>query len=233
MKDLRPIKGKYYIARLIAEGEHEHQDFKYAISDAAKIAHSISAFANNGGGMLLIGVKDNGVVAGVRHEEDIYVVEQAAQMYCDPPQQLTFTAFATEGGLKVIRVEIPRATRRPVMCRDDAGRYRAYYRVADENLPATDIMTASWRRKDDDTTPGATFTRDMATVLSVIDNRRGISVKEIMTGLHISRGAAEEAVTALYAIGMVDFAYIDGDFRIIATDTAGDNTTSDKDDEQL
>ena len=32
---------------LILEGEHEHQDFKYQISDARKIARSISAFANN------------------------------------------------------------------------------------------------------------------------------------------------------------------------------------------
>ena len=44
MKDLKGIKGKYYIARLIEEGEHEHQDFKFAISDARKIARSISAF---------------------------------------------------------------------------------------------------------------------------------------------------------------------------------------------
>lgn len=79
MKDLKGIKGKYYIARLIEEGEHEHQDFKFAISDARKIARSISAFANNSGGRLLVGVKDNGVVAGVRNEEDIFVVEQAAK----------------------------------------------------------------------------------------------------------------------------------------------------------
>ena len=30
MKDLKGIKGKYYIAKLIEEGEHEHQDFKFA-----------------------------------------------------------------------------------------------------------------------------------------------------------------------------------------------------------
>lgn len=47
MKDLKGIKGKFYIASLIEEGEHEHQDFKFAISDARKIARSLSAFANN------------------------------------------------------------------------------------------------------------------------------------------------------------------------------------------
>ena len=71
MKDLRPIRGHYLIQRLIAEGEHLHQDFKFAISDARKIARTFSAFANAGGGHLLVGVKDNGVVAGIRTDEEI------------------------------------------------------------------------------------------------------------------------------------------------------------------
>ena len=49
-----------YIQKLIAEGEHQKQDFKFAISDIRKIAKSISAFSNTEGGRLLIGVKDNG-----------------------------------------------------------------------------------------------------------------------------------------------------------------------------
>lgn len=40
-KDLHAIRGKFYISRLIEEGEHEHQDFKFQISDARKIARSI------------------------------------------------------------------------------------------------------------------------------------------------------------------------------------------------
>ena len=38
-----------YIQKLISEGEHIHQDFKFAISDARKIAKSLSAFANTEG----------------------------------------------------------------------------------------------------------------------------------------------------------------------------------------
>lgn len=55
-----------YIQQLIAKGEHVHQDFKFAISDARKIAKSLSAFANTEGGRLLVGVKDNGKIAGIR-----------------------------------------------------------------------------------------------------------------------------------------------------------------------
>ena len=68
MKDIRPTRGASMLQRMIAEGEHVHQDFKYTISDARKIARSLSAFANNEGGRLLIGVKDNGIIAVVRNE---------------------------------------------------------------------------------------------------------------------------------------------------------------------
>ena len=39
------LKTKDYILQLIDEGEHEHQDFKYQISDAKKIARSTAYFA--------------------------------------------------------------------------------------------------------------------------------------------------------------------------------------------
>lgn len=135
MKDLRPVRGRYYIRELISQGEHEEQDFKFAISDARKIARSVSAFANNRGGRLLVGVKDNGTIAGVRSEEDIFVVEQAARMYCVPPQPIEVTAFKIDPGVVVFRVVIARAERRPVVVREADGTRRAYYRVADETSP--------------------------------------------------------------------------------------------------
>lgn len=73
-----------HIQQLVSEGEHVHQDFKFAITDARKIAKSLSAFANTEGGRLLIGVKDNGKIAGIRSEEELYMIEAAATMYCKP-----------------------------------------------------------------------------------------------------------------------------------------------------
>ena len=207
MKDLHGIKGKYYIASLIEEGEHEHQDFKFAISDARKIARSISAFANNDGGRLLIGVKDNGVIAGVRNEEDIFVVEQAAEMYCSPPQKLSVTAFKTEGGHTVIRVEIARAVERPVHVRESDGRLKAYFRVADENIVAPPLMVEAWRRAARDTSGSYTLSPIGARMLSLASSPGGITVEDFMVDVHISRQAAEEIALTLYGMGLIDFTY--------------------------
>ena len=73
-----------YLQELISQGEHQQQDFKFEISDARKIARSLSAFSNTEGGRLLVGVKDNGKIAGVRSEEEAYMIEAAAKLYCKP-----------------------------------------------------------------------------------------------------------------------------------------------------
>ena len=88
--------------RLIAEGEHQQQDFKYEISDARKIARTLSAFSNTYGGRLLIVVKDNGKIAGVRSDEEIYMVEAAATMYCTPPVECHMSVHREEGHHVVI-----------------------------------------------------------------------------------------------------------------------------------
>ncbi len=218
MKDIKAIKGKYYISRLISEGEHEHQDFKFAITDAAKIAHSISAFANNDGGRLLVGVKDNGHIAGVRSEEDIFVIEQAATMYCFPPQQIDITAFACEGGAVVLRAEIPKASHRPVYSREEDGKWRAFYRVRDENIAAHPVMLKVWERMNSEEEALFSLSDTESALLAYLDEWGMTTVEDYMRGAHISRSTAEEIIVRLAASGVIDFTYSGNEFKIVRSD---------------
>ncbi len=203
MKDIKAIRGKFYIERLIEEGEHEHQDFKFAISDARKIARSLSAFANNDGGRLLIGIKDNGNIAGVRNEEDIYMIEQAAQMYCRPAQNPKITAFRTDGGAVVIRVEIAKSMKRPVMSQEPDGSWRAYYRVKDENILAPDIMVKTWRRQSQNKGGILSLSDIESRLLSVIEERGAITKEEFYRLAHMTHASAEEMLINLVAMNVV------------------------------
>ena len=135
--------------RLIAQGEHQQQDFKYEISDARKIARTLSAFANTDGGRLLIGVKDNGKIAGVRSDEEIYKVEAAASRYCVPPVQCHMSIHRVEGH-NVVIAEVSPAEHRPVRAQLDDGKLCAFVRIADENIVATPVQMALWREANDD-----------------------------------------------------------------------------------
>ena len=124
---------EYYIQKLIDEGEHVHQDFKFAISDARKIAKSISAFSNTEGGRLLVGVKDNGKIAGVRSEEEIYMIEAAAKMYCTPEVNISNKIFRVQGK-DVLEVSIEESKNKPVCAIDENNKPWAYVRINDENI---------------------------------------------------------------------------------------------------
>lgn len=201
MKDIKAIKGRYYLQRLIDEGEHEHQDFKFAISDARKIARSLSAFANNDGGRLLVGVKDNGKIAGVRNEEDIYVIEQAAQMYCRPSQHVEFKAYKAEEGAVVVIAEIPASPTPPVMAQNDDKSWNAYYRVADENILAPDIMVKSWLRRRTARNESILYSDREQALLRHLEQWGMTTLHDYVLGAHISREAAENVITRLYSMG--------------------------------
>lgn len=133
-----------YIYGLIGEGEHTQQDFKFETSDARKIAKSLSAFSNTIGGRLLIGVKDNGRIAGIRSDEEIYMIEAAAQVYCEPQVEFGLKNYRIEGRT-VLEVTIPEAENKPVLAKDENGKGWAYLRIADENILATPIHLRVWR----------------------------------------------------------------------------------------
>lgn len=215
MKDIPVHHGRRYILQLVAEGEHEHQDFKFSISGARKIARSISAFANAGGGRLLIGVKDNGVVAGVRNEEDVYVVELAASRYCEPPVEVEFTAYSVDTGITVIRASIPQAGRRPVRCQEPDGRWRAYYRVADENIVAHPLMVRSW---ESDSPVSFTLDADASALFALLDSHpEGVDTLDVALALKMSQRRAENLITAMASAGVITFIYRAPAFRIIRT----------------
>jgi len=114
---MKPLTDTDYIHALIAEGEHQQQDFKFEISDARKIAKTLSAFANTDGGRLLIGVKDNGKIAGVRSDEEKYMIEAAAQLYCRPEVDYSMQTFHVEGR-SVLVVQIDESEHKPVFAKE-------------------------------------------------------------------------------------------------------------------
>ena len=114
-----------YLKSLIAQGEHQELDFKFEISDARKIARTLSAFSNTSGGRLLVGVKDNGRIRGIRSDEEYYMVESAASLYCKPEVQFETRNHSIEGK-SVLEIYIPPVDHKPVYAQDEEKRWMAY-----------------------------------------------------------------------------------------------------------
>lgn len=127
-----------HILQLVTEGEHVHQDFKFAITDACKIARSLSAFSNTEGGRLLVGVKDNGKIAGIRSAEEIYMVEVAATRYCRPSVTLDSQIYKVDGK-DVLEVSVAESQHKPVYAVDEDKKPKAYIRIKDETILASPV----------------------------------------------------------------------------------------------
>ena len=182
----RCMDDRRYLLSLIAEGEHEQQDFKYKVMDAAKLARSVSAFANTHGGRLLIGVRDDGHLSGVRSEEEIYMMHQAAYRYCRPEASIKFDTYhaastpsasghllSGKGGIRTIVVAtVPPSPRRPVCAVDDEGRSRAYIRIADENIVASPVHLALWRESQLERTTVMTYSDDVRCLMATMQQER-------------------------------------------------------------
>ena len=213
-------KKSHYIQDLILEGEHEHQDFKYQITDARKIARSIAAFANNSGGHLLIGVKDNGNIAGVSSDEEIYMIEMAAQRYCRPEQQVAFKVFRINGK-SVVKADIAEAQEKPVEAQDDNGVWHVYYRVADENVLASRlherILSQETGVEETHTSGTISYSEREQVLLSYLRDHGGITLDGYMKLAHISEESATRIVVALQGMGVLDLQYHDGKCLIVAT----------------
>ncbi|HOP05335.1 MAG TPA: ATP-binding protein [Tenuifilaceae bacterium] len=132
-----------YIANLISQGEHQQLDFKHSISDSRKIARTLAAFANTDGGTLLIGVKDNGNVSGVNSEEEYYMLEGAAQMYCKPEVKLKVTRWDINGKV-VLEVYVRADSKNLYKAQDKNGKWKVFFRQKDENFVATPLQVKVW-----------------------------------------------------------------------------------------
>ena len=135
-----------YIKDLIQQGEHQQLDFKFEISDSKKIARSLVAFANTDGGKLLVGVKDNGVIAGVRSEEEYFMVEGAASMYCKPEVSFKTKEWRIDGKL-VFEVTVEKSPEKPHFATDKEGNWKVFVRVGDQNLLANKVLLQIWKHQ--------------------------------------------------------------------------------------
>lgn len=198
-----------YIQKLILQGEHQTQDFKYCISDSRKIARSLVAFANTDGGRLLIGVKDNGRIAGVRSDEEYYMVESAAKIYSRPEINFTTRQHSVDGKT-VLEVIIEPSEQKPHFALDEEGKWWAYFRKDDENRLASKIMIEVWKRQKSREGIMINYSDDEKILLDYLENNEKISVSKYARIAHLSYKKAEQII--------INFRTLD-----ILKDTFGDN----------
>jgi len=193
----------HYIHKLIAQGEHQQLDFKFEIADSMKIAKTFSAFANTDGGKLLIGVKDNGNIAGVRSEEEFYMAEAAATMYCKPPITFKSKEWLVENK-KVLEVTIKKGEEKPYFAENEDGKWLAYVRVNDQNILANRALVNAWKRKNSPDGTYINYTQNERLLLEYLENNEFITISKYRRISGISLYKAENVLTNFLSLDIIE-----------------------------
>lgn len=163
---------------IIREGEHQQLDFKFRIDDAKKIARTLSAFANTDGGRLLIGVKDNGKITGIDPNEEIHMIEAAAEMYCKPPVAFQSRVWQEDMRL-VLEINVAPSEERPVYSPDEEGKWKVYVRRKDHTLLANKILLSFWKQQKRDKVRPEKFGEEETALLGLIHEHGPITLSQL------------------------------------------------------
>jgi predicted HTH transcriptional regulator len=191
------------LRKLIAQGEGPTLDFKKTISSAKKIAKTLSAFSNTGGGRLLIGVKDNGKIVGCSGQEELYMIESAAHNFSRPLITFEYTEHQYEDKI-VLEIYVPKSPNLPHYAKDEEGKWWAYRRVEDRTLLATKVMLDVMQRDAKHQNTIIRYSAQEQQLMSYLDEHGHITLRQLMKLLKVSRFKAMRILVNLISVGVLN-----------------------------
>ncbi len=191
-----------HLRELLIRGEDDQLDYKKTISSASKIAKTMSAFANHKGGILLIGVRDNKTIAGVRTEDEKYMLELAASFYCKPEIKIEVREHLV-GDKLVVECIVPEGSDKPYYAKDTEGKWWVYIRVKDQSLLASKVVVDVLRRQKSNRGTLIKYGKNEEALLKYLDENPRITLMEFKKMVNISKWRASKILVNLISAGVI------------------------------
>lgn len=191
------------VKKLIFEGEGVKLDFKKKITSCEKIARTMVSFTNNKGGVLLIGVADDGTITGVKNEdEERYMITKAATLFAKPALEPVFEEVYLEDKT-VLVVEIPESPLKPHYALADDGKWWVYVRVKDKSVLASKIVVDVLKRSSGNEGVLIEYSNNERALLQYLEKAARITVKECCQLLNVGRAKAQRLLVNLILSGII------------------------------
>lgn len=140
------------LRNLVANGEGATLEFKRKAAFPEKIVREMIAFANTKGGILLVGIADDGGIPGLKYPEDDSHVIRKALTQCKPPLPVKEMFIPIGASRTVIQYEVAESTRKPHYLFTAEQQKESFVRVADKSIKASreirEIARRTLQKKD-------------------------------------------------------------------------------------
>lgn len=215
MKDSDPLKiflkkiQAGSVKEIIATGESDRVEFKQILPKGVKVARVIVGFANSIGGVIFVGVADDGRITGLlnlpRVEREMQYI---ADFLCSPPVPVEIYKLSISGQ-KILAAYVPESRNKPHKVLKD-GKDLLYVKVGDKVLQASK-ETERLMRRDRLSGSRRNLTKDETAILSLLQEKGRTTVKEIRKLLNYSRRRTERTLVSLVRKGAIYSHDINGD----------------------
>jgi predicted HTH transcriptional regulator len=160
------------------------------------------AFSNTDGGRLLLGVRDNGSVAGVKSDEEYYMAEAAAKLYSKPQVNFQTHQWHIEGK-SVLEIVIPKGSEVPYQAQNEEGRWLVYIRRDDQNIVAPAILLKVWEQQKNPQGVFIRFSEEEKRLLSLLESEHHLSLNQFTRKAKLPRWKVEKLLVKLIVIGII------------------------------
>lgn len=195
------------LRRLVRQGEGAQLEFKRKAKFPDKIAREVVAFANSSGGILLLGVDDDGSIYGSKQaDEDQFAIEDFINRYIVPKLVFKVSRTPINARREVIAFHIKSSYRKPHFIRfpDKTSKKYAYTRVRDMSVKASREMVSILRHTKDKQGTAIRINENEKTILTHLENHPGLSLLDTQKLLGTSIQQASTKLILLTRAGILN-----------------------------
>ncbi len=187
------------LSQLVTLGEGQRLEFKKRVPGPERITKEVIAFANTGGGRLLLGIDDDGAVVGVKDvAEEEYALQQALARHSDPPVAFTTERIAITKKRNVIVVYVPVSAHKPhFLINHTNGARTAYVRIEDMSVEASPEAVRLMKARQHPVDVLFEFGEKEQTLMRYLDSYGRISVAQFASLANISPHAASQTLVLM------------------------------------
>ena len=192
------------LRRLVAAGETDRVEFKRKVAHPLKVAREAVAFANSGGGVLLIGVEDNRTLPGLKDPDgDEFLLDRALALACRPHIPHTRYRVAISDEAWVLVYEIPEGQDKPYALAEEDGE-TVYVRVQDRALQASRELRQILRQRKKDRPYRFEFGEKEKRLVSAIEAQGSITLPGFAKLAEVPERQAGRTLVLLVLAGLLE-----------------------------
>ncbi len=188
-------------------------EFKRKAADPVKIMREVVAFANKSGGRLLIGIADDGTIAGLEHPDDeAYVLQNAIAAHCRPGVGYEMARIKLNLKKEVLVFDIFESPVKPVylIYNLKRGSGRAYIRAGDKSVQASREVRKILKARQ--ATEGRAFAygENERALIRLISQTGSTSLKAFMQAAALPEETASDVLVSLAVSNVLEVIPADG-----------------------